>query len=69
MSQFNFVDALQMGGASATAIGLMFLAYKAITLIVNHRCRSDCCGRWCLIGVMAEEVPPDERHASLVAHD
>ena len=66
---YSFVDALQMGGASATIMGIMILSYKAITLLINHRLRSDCCGRWCLIGVVAEEVPPDERHTALVVHD
>ena len=66
MSQFNFVDALQMGGASATIMGVMFLAYKAVTLIVNHRCRSECCSRVFSLGILWEAVTPlQHRHASM----
>ena len=66
MSQFNFVDALQVGGASATVVGIMFLAYKAIALIVNHRCRSECCGRFFSLGILWEATtPPSHRHGSM----
>ena len=59
---YSFVDALQMGGASATVMGIMFLAYKAVTLAVNHRCRSDCCGRGFSLGIQwVELTPPSHR--------
>jgi len=64
MSQFSLIDALQFGGASATIMGVMFLAYKAVTLIVNHRCRSDCCGRWFTLGIQWVEVTPPQHRLS-----
>ena len=57
------MDALQLGGASATAMGIMFGVYKLLTLVVNHRCRSDCCGRWFSLGIAVEATtPPTHRH-------
>ena len=52
-----------MGGASASVIGVMFGVYKLVTLMVNHRCRSDCCGRFFSLGIAVEETtPPPHRH-------
>lgn len=60
---FSPMDALQLGGASATVMGIMFGAYKLLTLIINHRCRSDCCGRWFSLGIAVEATtPPTHRH-------
>jgi hypothetical protein len=59
----TFLDALQMGGASATILAVMFGVYKLLTLAVNHRCRSDCCGRFFSLGIqVVETTPPPHRH-------
>jgi hypothetical protein len=65
MSQFNLIDALQMGGASATVMGLMFGVYKILTLVINHRCRSDCCGRLFSLGLAVEPTTPPTYHHTL----
>jgi len=62
MSQFNLIDALQMGGASATVMGIMFGVYKILTLVVNRRCRSDCCGRLFSVGLAVEPTTPPIHH-------
>ena len=65
MSQFDFITALQMGGVSATTLGLMFGIYKLLTLVVNHRCRSDCCGRFFSLGIQVEETTPPSHRLSI----
>jgi hypothetical protein len=65
MSQMDFLSALQFGGVSATAMGIMFGIYKILTLIVNHRCRSDCCGRWFSLGIAVEETTPPTHRFSI----
>ena len=54
----SFVDALQMGGASATIFAIIVGIYKLLTVVVNHRCRSDCCGRFFSLGIAVEETTP-----------
>lgn len=63
---FSLTDAFQVGGASATVMGVMFGVYKLITLIINRRCRSDCCGRWFSLGIAVEATTPlSHRHATV----
>jgi hypothetical protein len=61
----TFLDALQMGGASATILAVMFGVYKLLTLAINHRCRSDCCGRFFSLGIAVEETTPPPHRLSL----
>ena len=61
----SFLDALQMGGASATAVAIMFGVYKLLTLAINHRCRSDCCGRFFSLGIAVEETTPPTHRLSI----
>ena len=61
----SFLDALQMGGASATVVAVMFGVYKLLTFAVNHRCRSDCCGRWFSLGIAVEETTPPTHRLSI----
>ena len=61
----TFLDALQMGGASATVLAVMFGVYKLLTLAVNHRCRSDCCGRFFSLGIQVVETTPPSHRLSI----
>ena len=61
----SFLDALQMGGASATILAVMFGVYKLLTLAVNHRCRSDCCGRFFSLGIQVVETTPPSHRLSI----
>ncbi len=61
----SFLDALQMGGVSATVLAVMFGVYKLLTIAVNHRCRSDCCGRFFSLGIAVEETTPPSHRLSI----
>jgi len=62
MSTLTPMDYLQLGGVSGSAMAIMFGIYKILTLVVNHRCRSDCCGRFFSLGIsVAETTPPPHR--------
>ena len=61
----DFTDALKAGGASASIITIIAVAYKIVQSVCGHRLRSECCGREATIGATVEEMPPSKR-ASIV---
>lgn len=58
----DFTDALKAGGASATLIVIVGVGIKVIQMCMNHRLRSECCGKTATLAVSVEEVnrPPSE---------
>jgi len=66
---FTLSDAMKAGGASTVLIIVVGIVYKAITMMCNHRIRSECCGRTASVGVEVEvmgDTPPDEKKESFV---
>ena len=59
----DIINALQYGGVSASVTAIMFLAYKALQMCINHRVRSECgCCDWSL-GLIVTDVIPTPRKA------
>jgi hypothetical protein len=54
----DFTDALKAGGASATIIAIVAVAYKLVSAFCGHRVRSECCGHTGTVGVTTEEMSP-----------
>ena len=54
----DFTDALKAGGASATIMSIVAIAYKIVQSVCGHRLRSDCCGREGTIGIATEVMTP-----------
>lgn len=57
----DFSDALKAGGASATIILIVGVAFKIIQLFCGHRLRSECCGRTATVGVSVEDITPPKK--------
>lgn len=52
----DFTDSLKAGGASATLIAIITIAYKVIKSTCGHRLKSECCGKTASIGVNVESM-------------
>ena len=48
------MDVLQIGGAGGVVSVVLLIIYKLCGTIINHRCRSDCCGRLFSLGIEVE---------------
>ena len=59
------MDVLQIGGAGGAVSVALLVLYKLASMIVNHRCRSDCCGRLFSLGIEVEATIPQPYRTEL----
>lgn len=71
----NFDDAMKAGGASATIIAIVGIAFKLIQSFCGRRVKSECCGYTGSAGVSVETIvvdippppPPSVRASPMIA--
>jgi len=60
----DFTESLKVGGASATILLIIGITVKVFQVCINHRLRSECCGREASLAVSVESVNSDPKQVA-----